>query len=386
MLKKRLAVLVAFLILVITLVSMVLLEPALHTKYKSEPPILNQVTVHDTELTDFQGHFDLLGEVMPQWKTVLKTQLAGQVLELSAVTKPGNKVKQGQKLLEIDSLPYEVQYAEAKHQLEQARLNLLTEERTASNAKRTWKKSNLKTKPNQLALNLPQIEVAKAQVEASKKQLKKAQRDLNYTVIKAPFDGYVIKRNVSKGQILNAGEDVLELISSKQYEIELGVSEKQLKLLSDDLANKSAVLKSSEDDSQKIGEAKIRSLANYLDPQTKLVSVFLEIDATSEVNNKLVSGRFVKVGLPTKELHDVLVIPESALTRQGKIWRIDDDNRLIPVAVEVLMFDQKKVVVRPVENSSNLKKWRLAIYPMAYFLNGLEVIPEYEKSDSEASL
>lgn len=74
-----------------------------------------------------------------------------------------------------------------------------------------------------------QLKVAQAEVEQSKASFQLAQANLNYTVIRSPVDGVVIKRNVSEGQTVVASMSAPVLfqiaMDLSQVEIEASVPE-----------------------------------------------------------------------------------------------------------------------------------------------------------------
>ena len=53
-----------------------------------------------------------------------------------------------------------------------------------------------------------QVAKAQADVEAAKAQIRKAERDLERTELRAPYDGQVLRQAVDLGQVVNAGADL----------------------------------------------------------------------------------------------------------------------------------------------------------------------------------
>ncbi|EME1846872.1 HlyD family secretion protein [Cronobacter sakazakii] len=57
------------------------------------------------------------------------------------------------------------------------------------------------------------VEARQSQVEHARAQLKTAELNLSYTEVRAPFDGYVTKRNVQNGMLVQAGSALFSIVS-----------------------------------------------------------------------------------------------------------------------------------------------------------------------------
>ncbi|EPN9382019.1 HlyD family secretion protein [Cronobacter malonaticus] len=57
------------------------------------------------------------------------------------------------------------------------------------------------------------VEARQSQVEQARAQLQTAELNLSYTEVRAPFDGYVTKRNVQNGTLVQAGSALFSIVS-----------------------------------------------------------------------------------------------------------------------------------------------------------------------------
>ncbi|MCV6608044.1 MAG: hypothetical protein OIF32_07530, partial [Campylobacterales bacterium] len=115
----------------------------------------------------------------------------------------------------------------------------------------------------------------------------------------------------------------------------------------------------------------------YLDPQTRQYKLFIEVNKYA---GSLLSGEFVHVTLLGKKVENSLKIPESAYTREGKIWYVDEENRLGNFQGEVLFFMGKDLIIKnPVFNKTS-KKINIAVNPLSSFITGKTVTPQIRKS------
>ncbi|MBQ9312928.1 MAG: HlyD family secretion protein [Bacteroidales bacterium] len=81
---------------------------------------------------------------------------------------------------------------------------------------------SLNQQNQRLSQSLSGIDLAEAEVNLAK-------LNLSYTVITAPCDGYASKKSVEKGQLLQVGQAVVNIVSSDDVWVEASFREKQMK-------------------------------------------------------------------------------------------------------------------------------------------------------------
>lgn len=146
----------------------------------------------------------------------LSTPLSGRVS--SVKVKPGDSIKKGQLLLTLDPRLYQAASKRAKAQLQSARSHYDDIEREYSRAKELFERTVLSQTDLQTAET--KFLSAQAQLNASQAAFQEARVNLEYTQLRAPFDGIVT------GQTIAAHETV---INSQQVTPMLRVSPGQSK-------------------------------------------------------------------------------------------------------------------------------------------------------------
>ncbi|ADC88738.1 secretion protein HlyD family protein [Thermocrinis albus DSM 14484] len=73
-----------------------------------------------------------------------------------------------------------------------------------------------------------QIQSLENQIEALKKQKELAQNQLQYTYLRAPFDGVIAKRFVSPGDVIRAGQPVFSVVDPSSLYVEVLLEETKL--------------------------------------------------------------------------------------------------------------------------------------------------------------
>ena len=90
-------------------------------------------------------------------------------------------------ILRIDASDYDAALAQAKSNLEEARMALVSEEARAKQAERDWKSLGTGGEASDLTLRKPQLASARAKVEAAETAVKKAERDVERATVEAPY-------------------------------------------------------------------------------------------------------------------------------------------------------------------------------------------------------
>ena len=71
--------------------------------------------------------------------------------------------------------------------------------------------------PQNIAEAEQQVSQVQGQVEVAKAQLDQAELNLSYTDVVAPYDGWVTKRNVVQGNLVQAGTEIMALVSPEVW-------------------------------------------------------------------------------------------------------------------------------------------------------------------------
>lgn len=164
------------------------------------------------------------GDVHARYEMPLSFRIGGQ---LSArYVDPGQAVKQGQALAQLDPADTDKQLAAAKAALEAAEHRLLfaTQQRDRDEAQF---KQNL---ISQLQLQQTQDAYASALAgrDQAKQQYELAQNQSRYATLVADHDGVITSRQADVGQVLAAGQSVFGFAWSGEREIYLDVSESRI--------------------------------------------------------------------------------------------------------------------------------------------------------------
>lgn len=141
--------------------------------------------------------------------------------------KEGDHVKKGQKLYEIDQSKYQASYAQAMAEVRVQQANLDQAQKDADRYIYLNKHDAIAKQTLDHAMTT--LQNAKNQVADAKQALIKAQTDLNYSIIRAPFDGTIGLSQVKLGNTVTVGQTVLNTISTDDpMAVDFVINEQQL--------------------------------------------------------------------------------------------------------------------------------------------------------------
>ena len=320
-----------------------------------------------------------LGEVLPKWETNLLARVDGKVVHISPHLEEGAVVKKDEVLVQTERSALEMQAAEARSRLASAKTALLTEEQEAQEAQGNWVRSGLKGSPGSpLVLHGPQLEAAAAEVEAAQAALRHAMTLLDYTEIRAPFDGIVVETAVNPGDVLFAGDQAARLFSRDAVKIRVHLDAAQWDMLPDPVSSARAALAAPE--RKAVWKARIVGENWHLNKESRLRTLHMQVDAPLKQHPPLFPGSFVRVEIHGREVSGVLAIPESALTMEGIVWFVDQEERLQPHATQPVFWEDGCAYIKAPDRRTAC--YRVALTPNGAFLKGQKVQP-LEKAGGE---
>jgi RND family efflux transporter MFP subunit len=278
------------------------------------------------------------GEVHARYEMPLSFRVGGQ---LSArYVNPGDRVKQGQALAQLDPTDASNQLAAAKAALEAAQHRLLfaTQQRDRDEAQ---SRQNL---ISQLQLQQTQDNYASALAarDQAQQQFQLAQNQSRYTTLVADHDGAITSRQADVGQVLAAGQAVLGFAWSGEREVYLDVPESRI----DGIVTGQPAKITLPALPGQVLSAHVREIAPAADPPSRTYLVKLTIDRPSSA---LQLGMTADAVLQGTQASHATVIPSTALFHQGEhpaVWVVRPaDSTLELRNVTVTRYGERDVLI-----------------------------------------
>jgi RND family efflux transporter MFP subunit len=274
-----------------------------------------RVAVVQVQTTPGQRTFTLPGDVSAYNQATLYAKVSGYVRNV--FVQRGQRVKRGDVLATIDSPETEKDVLTARHDAAIARINADRAERLAPSG----------------VVAQQERDNAVAQHRVADSSLARARDVLDYTIIRAPFDGVVSARYVDPGALLPASGatagalPVVDISDTDRLRIFVYVGQDAAPFVR---AGDEVTVWQDELPDRRI-PAKVTFTAGALDPRTRTMQIEVDLD-----NRKweLLPGTFAHVDVRVAGPSQPLVPDEAVVVRDGKTMVVaiaDDRARYVPV-------------------------------------------------------
>jgi RND family efflux transporter MFP subunit len=336
--------------------------------------IAPNVTVINAVPSTYQAYVSGHGEAKAHWALTLKAQVKGEITNMSEQFATGNLVKKDQVLAQIDNTEYLQAVASAKATLADAKLALQEEQDLGGQAKREWQRSGVTQAPSSpLVFRTLQLEAAQATADNAQYALQTAQRDEKNTRLSAPFDAVILSRDIDLGTYVSIGDTLATLNSTDKVEITVPLSLNQWQNLASD---KSGEVTLSDVTTQNQWQGYIARFEQHLDDSSRQRSVVVALDKPFEQATPLLPGTFLAVQIAGKALNNVIKLPASAVSQDGLIWYVNEQNSLVSIKANKVFERGDYVYISPIEGQANL---RVVARPLVSYLNEMLVNPIVEE-------
>ncbi len=296
----------------------VLVPTALLAQWEMPPsPVVSEII----GMESLAPSIDLPGTVISRFDSRLASELEAKLIWIAEV---GTEVKKDDTLARLEDFTFKIREMEAQSLVdrEDARVVFLQSElgRLEQLSER-----NLSAK-SQYDQTVSDLAIAKSDHRIAQAQLGYAQIAMHITQIRAPFDGVVTERLRNIGERLNVADEVIRLVDPNSLEI---VARAPLNTVN--FIGKGDTLELSNE--FRSGEASIRTVVPFGDPQSHMFEIRLDADA-----DIWTVGESVRVSMPTAEPKAVLAVPRDALIlrREGtSVFKVNPDSSVTQVSVIV---------------------------------------------------
>lgn len=388
-LKKLMRRSLPFLILAVGVGAYVYLKstkPLVERRAPPEPVL--EVDVEQLRPTDFTLVLNSQGTVRARTESTLIPEVSGRILSISPNFREGGFFNKGDVLLEIDPSDYKTAVAFAEASLAEARVRLAEEAAQANQARRDWERLGAGEAPSALVLREPQLALARANVAAREAGLQEARRNLERTRITAPYEGRVLSKRVDVGQVVSPGTVLAEVYAVDYAEIRLPLTSEEYAMMElptafrggpQEEANIPVTLRATFGQETFSWQGRIVRVEGAIDTRSRQIFVVAQVDdpyGPSHVQ-PLKVGLFVEAEIQGKTLEEVYVLPRTALREARFVLTIDEEDRLLRVAVSPLWSNADVVVFREPAIAPGTP---VSLTQMALAIDGMHVKPIFKES------
>jgi multidrug efflux system membrane fusion protein len=217
----------------------------------------------------------------------------------------GDRVHEGDVLVEIEPDRYRLAVEEAQATLEKARAALAEAEAGLARREGANEKTPGLIPGEEIDAWRTRVATAKAEVASTGAALQLDDKNARDAVAKAPFAGTVQTRNVQTGEYVQPGALLTTLVRRDPLLVRFQVPEEDAARLQRGMTARFRVR-----DSQQDREARIVLVAGAADAASRMVAVTAEVAHPDE---KLRPGTFAEINVPIGARKDAPVIPQTAV-------------------------------------------------------------------------
>lgn len=275
---------------------------------QGDPPVL----VHEVAETTWKEAVEALGTVRANEEATLSPKITERVTAVNFDS--GEHVEKGKLLIQLNDAEQQAQLDEMQASLDE-RSRQLERVRSVEDSG-ALSKSVIDEEVSRFNVAKAQLELAKARVEDRK--------------IYAPFDGMLGLRDVSPGELVEAGDSLITIIDLTPVKVDFTIPERYFAKVQPGLK----ISARAESYPDRVFEGEVRSISPQIDPVSRAAQVraFVPNEDFALRPGMLLN---VELNLGNKR---VLSIPESALNPIGDqqfIYRINGEGAAERVEVQI---------------------------------------------------
>lgn len=345
------------------------------------------VSVEPVRREEAQPQLRLYGRLVAGRTAELRALVAGEVVETSENLREGGILLRGEELLRIDNFYYQSALLEARANLEEARarlqeheialvqeqsalgreieqleLNRIDQERAEDLASRgtvsqktvddkrmitLGKELSVQNRRNNVQIQEARIAQQQAVIKRLESGVGRAERNLENTVLSAPFDGLVEVVGVAVGRLVSVNDRVANLIDLNNLEARFTLSNAQYgRIIATEgsLAGRDLKVIWKAGREALVYSGVVSRAAPRIETGSGGVDIYVRLQIEN-VDTPLRPGAFLEADFPDVTYPNVVRLPQTALY-EGDIVYVVDDERLTSRTVEVVGRDGAFMLLR----------------------------------------
>lgn len=242
----------------------------------------------------------------------LSTKVSGKIVQLSV--EEGDYVSRGETVVRIKDDNLQAQKKQVEAGLSEARASLANTEKNYERIKALFEKESATQK--ELDDIATSYEMTNAKVQSLEAKLSEIRDLIDYTDLQAPFNGYIVSKMASEGDLAGPGQPLVSVEKESNMKVVVTVPETQISLFN--LKDTVSV------DIRAAGKMNVQGLVSSINPSGNPASrqFSVEINLPDLSNGRgLKSGMFAEVGLLSSG-DQKITVPETAIVERGQLTGI----------------------------------------------------------------
>jgi RND family efflux transporter MFP subunit len=289
--------------------------------------------------------------VSPKYQTEMVSQVNGEIVYLSETFVKGGFVKQGDVLAKIDPSDYDSALLDAQATLASAKAALVQERANAKVAEKEWAQITNGT-PTALSLRKPQLAQEIAHQKSAEAGLQRAQRDLERTVIRAPYDALIASREIGLGSYVSKGSSIGSMLNTDKAEVRLPLADKEIRYLHNKGIDAQVSLSGNFAGTEQHWQGQIVRSEGVVDSKSRMTYLVAEVidpyglktTGINKAQGELRYGTYVTAKINGTHAGNVAVVPRHLIVN-GQVAILDAEKTLRYKSVNIIRQQGANVVI-----------------------------------------
>jgi membrane fusion protein (multidrug efflux system) len=284
------------------------------------------VVIETVQMRDLEERIEATGELLAKEQAAIASEVSGRITEI--LVDEGDAVAAQQVLLEIDPERRNLELADARAGLAEAEAARREQEREYARRKTLHERGIASDADLDQAVT--DLALARSRADAAAARVGVAERAVRDASVRAPFSGLVARRTVSRGEFVNVGQPLFELVALDPVEVEFHLADRDSARAVVGQEVRVSVAPFPEEHFRGV----VTVVSPTIDPRTRTLRVKAEID---NADGRLRPGLFARADLGVAVRRNILLVPEQAILLRSDgavVYRSREGNRVERVIVE----------------------------------------------------
>lgn len=302
-----------------------------------EQDLSRPVVVVPVVVTTLEERIEATGELDAKERAQVASEVDGVVTELAV--DEGDRVEEGALLIAVDPEKKALAVANVRAMQSDAQAALSETEREAARIRK------LHTSGIASDAALDKVETglsrARSRLESVRAELGVAERALRDANVRAPFAGWIARRDVSRGEYVRTGQPLFELVALDPIEVGFSVAERDSARVAVGQQVGVRVAPYPEETFQ----GQVTVISPTLDPRTRTLRIKAQI---ANPDGRLRPGLFARADLGVARREGALLVPEEAVLQRADgevVFTVTPDDKARRVLVKTGMQHEGKVEI-----------------------------------------
>jgi len=302
----------------------------------AEPVIPVQAT--RVKKGDISLYIYTTGSIFPKQESVISPKIFGRIEKL--YVDEGDRVKANQPLVKLEQDRLRILVEEAEASLQEARAQLKNIKTKVQRSKGLFEQGVVEVQ--QYDDLVTEGELAQAIVRRIRATVERAHKDLEDSVISAPFDGFIVEKMMNEGEMATSTppSSIFHLIDTSSVKIECNITEEKKTVL---CVGKESIIELDAYPGE-IFTGNITMINPKVDIESRTFKIKIEIPND---DFRLESGMFVRIRIIDRESKGAFLIPQRVIIDEGgekKVYVIQE-GRAVEKTITTGIIDKTTVEV-----------------------------------------